>query len=298
MYPSQTNSKAAGVICGTDFTPAAVAAAELAAALAKRWGVPLHLVHATVLPEYPPMLEELAAEADRLRRTGAEVHEAVLDGNADEAMVEFAKASASRLIVLSALGKRAPERWLLGSTSERTAERASIPTLVVRHAAPLLAWARGEKPLEVLAAFNQTPTSDAALVWTRELTSVGPCQLTVGYIDFPPDERIRLGGTGPLPLVGNPPGVQKILEQEIKARATELLGNGDFTTRVEANWGRPDAALAEMTAAVGADLLVVGSHQYHGFERLWHASISRGLLHHSGANILVVPFVTAKGREG
>ena len=298
MNTAQTNPTDNSVLCGTDFTPASVKAAEVAAEMAKRWGAPLHLVHVSVLPAYPPMLEELAAEAERLRQTGAEVHHSVLDGNADEAMVEFAKANACRLIVLSALGKRAPGRWLLGSTSERTAERAPVPTLVVRHAAPLLAWARGERPLNVLVAFNQTPTSDAALAWTRELPSVAPCQLTVGYIDFPPDERIRLGGTGPLPLVGNPPGVQKILEQEVKARATELLGHGDFTTRVEANWGRPDAALADMTAAVEADLLVVGSHQYHGFERLWHASISRGLLHHCGANILVVPFVTAKGREG
>ena len=298
MNTPQTDPAAESVLCGTDFTAASVQAAEVAAAMAKRWGAPLHLVHVSVLPAYSPMLEELAAGADRLSQTGAEVHHSVLDGNADEAMVAFAKSNSCRLIVVSALGRRAPERWLLGSTSERTAERASVPTLVVRHAAPLLAWARGERPLKVVVAYNRTPTSDAALLWTRELCSVAPCNLTVGYVDFPPDERERLGGTGPLPLVGNPPEVQKILEQEVTSRATELLGYGDFATHVEANWGRPDAALAGMTASVGADLLVVGSHQYHGFERLWHSSISRGLLHHCGANILVVPFVTTKSRQG
>jgi nucleotide-binding universal stress UspA family protein len=83
--------------------------------------------------------------------------------------------------------------------------------------------------------------------------------------------------------------VQSILENELKARATGVLGTSKFATHIQANWGRPDAALAEMAESAGADLIVVGSHQYHGFDRLWHASVSRGLLHHSKVNVVVVP---------
>ena len=36
----------------------------------------------------------------------------------------------------------------------------------------------------------------------------------------------------------------------------------------------------------------IGSHQYHGFERLWNVSVSRGLLHHAPMNVVVVPTAT------
>jgi len=282
------------VVCGTDFTPAAGHAADTAAALARRMSCPLDLVHASALPSYSPTLAQLSAEADRLRQQGADVRESIVEGNADEELVKLAKPKSCRMVVVSSLGKRAPQRWLLGSVSERTAERALVPTLVVRDAAPFLEWTRGERPLRVFVAFNFTETSEAALRWVKELLLVGPCVVVVGYVDYPPEQRARLGGTGPLALVGNPPEVQAILERDLKTRVTELLGTADFQIRVEANWGRPDAPLAGMAMKTGADLVVVGSHQYQGFERVWNMSVSRGLLHSTTMNVVVVPLATLK----
>ena len=287
------------VICGTDFTPAASHAADTAAALARRMNAPLDLVHAGMIDANPPMDDELRAEADRLRRQGADVRESMLhgDGHADEELVTLANPKSCRLVVVSSLGKRAPNRWLLGSVSERTAERALVPTLVVRDASPFLEWTRGERPLRVFVAFNFTETSEAALRWIKELQSIGPCVVVVGYVDYPPEQRARLGGTGPLALVGNPPEVQEILERDLKTRVAELLGTTDFQIRVEANWGRPDAALAGMAKDAGADLVVVGSHQYHGFERMWNTSISRALLHGATMNVVVVPLATLRTKS-
>ena len=293
---SKTLDKAnpAVIICGTDFTPAAGHAADTAAALARRMNCPLDLVHASALPSYSPTLAPLSAEADRLRQQGADVHESIVEGNADEELVKLAKPKSCRMVVVSSLGKRAPQRWLLGSVSERTAERALVPTLVVRDAAPFLEWTRGERPLRVFVAFNFTETSEAALRWVKELMLIGPCVVVVGYVDHPPEQRARLGGTGPLALVGNPPEVQAILERDLKARVMELLGTTDFQIRVEANWGRPDAPLAGMAMKTGADLVVIGSHQYQGFERVWNMSVSRGLLHSTTMNVVVVPLATLR----
>jgi nucleotide-binding universal stress UspA family protein len=280
------------VICGTDFTPAAGHAADAASALARRMNCQLELVHASAIPCSTPILEQLSAEADRLRHQGADVHESTLEGNADEELVKRAKPDACRMVVVSSLGKRAPQRWLLGSVSERTAERALVPTLVVRDATPFLGWARGDRPLHVFVAFNFSETSEAALLWIKGLLSIGPCVLVVGYVDHPAEQRARLGGTGPLALVGNPREVQAILERDLTARVTELLGTSDFQIRVEANWGRPDAALDAMARKAGADLVVIGSHQYQGFERIWNMSVSRGLLHSTTMNVVVVPLAT------
>ncbi len=280
------------ILCGTDFTPAAGHAADTAAALARRVNCPLDLVHASALPSYPATLEQLKTEADRLRLQWANVHESIVEGNADEELVKRADPKSCRMVVVSSLGKRLPQRWLLGSVSERTAERALVPTLVVRDAAPFLEWTRGERPLHIFVAFNFTETSEAALLWVRELLLLGPCVVVVGYVDHPPEQRVRLGGTGPLALVGNPPDVQAILERDLKARVTELLDTNEFQICVEANWGRPDAALDGMAKKAGADLVVIGSHQYQGFERAWNMSVSRGLLHSTTMNVVVVPLAT------
>jgi len=301
-----TPSEPRRILCGTDFTDNARQAARVAAAIANRLNEPVHLVHAVETPGFgathPEVLQLLEAssrkalleEAERIREAGVTVNEQLPTGRADKVLVDLALDAPTRLLVVSSLGRRAAERWLLGSVSERTAERATVPTLVVRDAAPFEAWTRGERPLKVFVAFNFTVTSEAALRWVEELQAIGPCDLVVAYVDWPPEERTRLGGTGPLPLVGNPPEVQAELERDLKARVVQLLGTIDFRTRVEANWGRPDVRLANMAQEEGADLIVVGSQQYHGFERLWHTSVSRGILHSAAMSVVVVPLSTGQ----
>lgn len=293
------------IICGTDFSENARKASRAAAAIAKRLAEPVLLVHALDFPGYAAESKagvfrqvtaserkSLNQEAGNIRQAGATVEVQLPTGRPDEALVELARKGPTRLLVVASLGRRGAGRWFLGSVSERTAERATVPTLVVRDAAPFEAWARGERPLKVFVAFNFTVTSEAALRLVKELQAIGPCDVVVGYVDWPPEQRTRLGGTGALPLVGNPPDVQAVLERDVRARAVELLGEIPFRLRVEANWGRPDARLAEMAKEEGADLIVVGSHQYRGFERLWHTSVSRGLLHSATMSVAVVPLST------
>ncbi|MEY3896691.1 MAG: hypothetical protein RLZZ214_2211, partial [Verrucomicrobiota bacterium] len=82
----------------------------------------------------------------------------------------------------------------------------------------------------------------------------------------------------------------------LKARVKELLGSSDFRMRVVPEWGAPDVPLANMAREEKADLIVVGSHQYRGFERLWHLSVSSGLLHSAEMSVVVVPLTTKKAR--
>lgn len=281
-------------------------ASRTAAALARQVGDPLLLVHAVEGPSWGAAhadalrwrssggSDSLAGEADRLREGGVSVETQSPVGRADEVLVRLAAEGSARLIVVASLGRRGKDRWFLGSVSERTAERATAPTLVVRDAAPFEAWARGERPLRVFVAFNFTPTSEAALRWVGELRAIRPVDVVIGYVDWPPETRSRGDGTGRIPLVGNAPEVQAELERDLTARATGLLGGTPFRARVEANWGRPDLRLAEMAREEKVDLILVGSHQYRGFERLWHASVSRGLLHGAAMSVLVVPL---PGRE-
>ncbi len=280
------------VLCGTDFSENSAQAADVACALARLGQMPLDLVHVSIIPTHSLLEKKLAAEATRLRGEGATVHASMLEGNPDEVLVERAKPKSCRLLVVSSIGRRALNRWLIGSVAERTAERAAAPTLVVRDAEPFLAWARGERPLKIFVAFNFTPTAETALRWVKTLLAMGPCDVVVGYVDFPLEQRARLGGTGPVPLVGNLPEVQTVLERDLQTRAAELLESTDFRTCVDANWGRPDVPLAAMARQQGADLIVVGSHQYQGFERFWNLSVSSGVLRGAAMSVTVVPMAS------
>jgi nucleotide-binding universal stress UspA family protein len=286
------------ILCGTDFSENARRAANAAAALARRLGAPLRLVHASAIPRSPLTEEHLRTEAQRLHDAGAEVAAEVIEGDADHALTQAAQRQAARLVVVSSLGRRGPARWLLGSVAERTAESSPVPTLVVRDAAPFEAWARGERALKIFVGADFTASSDAALHWIAELRQIAPCEVVVGYVDWPPEEAARLGVSGAIGLTGNLPEIQRVLERDVREKVTRVLGEEHVQIRVIGNWGRPDAPLVEMAVEAQADLVVVGTHRWHGLDRLRHGSVSRGLLRHAPMSVVCVPTPAAVPMAG
>jgi len=298
-----------GILCGTDFSVAADMAVDVATDFARKLGAPLTLAHAVELPHAlksdtkatrwltASRKRSLRETADASRKRGVEVLEFVSVGSADEVLVQKAAAEKARMIVVSSLGDRRPGKWLLGSVAERTAERAETPTLVLRKAEPLRAWLRGKRPLKVFVCFNFTASAELALRWTKALMAIGPCEVVLGYVNSPVDDYMRVGAGGQIPFDGNPPEVLSILERDMKERARSHLGGPPPRCRVEDHLGRADDRLAEMAKEEGADLIVAGSRQYDGLQRLWNTSVSRGLLSNSATSVAIVPLAAAKVRS-
>ncbi len=295
-----------GILCGTDFSSAAGVAADVATELARRLDAPLTLAHAVELPSAlkndaraarwltAARKRWLRETAEVSRKRGVEVLKSLCVGRADEVLVENAAADNARMIVISSLGDRRPGRWLLGSVAERTAMRAETPTLVLRNAEPIRAWLRGKRPLKVFVCFNFTASAELALRWTKALTTVGPCEVVLGYVNNPVDDYMRVGASGRVPFDGNAPEVLAILERDMKERARAHFGNAPTKCRIEDRPGRADERLVEMAKEEGADLLVVGSRQYDGLQRLWNTSVSRGLLGNSVTSVAIVPLAAGK----
>jgi nucleotide-binding universal stress UspA family protein len=196
------------IICGTDFSEGAEQASLAAAALARRLGDTLVLAHVwdKTLSEglFNDFYDRMSAavrnrlyeHAVRLRETSTSVKEEMF--SADMPDVELAQMAARpdvRLLVVGSLGRRSGE-WLLGSVAERTAMRAPAPTLVVRSAVPFEAWARGKAPLKIFIAFDFSGTAETALRWIKDVLAAGPCEIVVGYVDWPMGEAARLGISG------------------------------------------------------------------------------------------------------
>ena len=297
------------ILCGTDFSGNARQAANVAAALAMRLSAPLVLVHAkgtlshAATPDVNDALttslrEGLYQEAERLRGLGATVEEHLSDGAPDDVLVQLAQERHARLLVVSSLGLRAPARWLIGSVAERTAESSPVPTLVVREAAVFEAWARGERSLKVFVGTDFGASSDAAVRWVAELRQIGPCEVVAGYVAWPAGEAARLGVSGQVGLGGNLPEMQSMLERDLREKVTRVLGEDDVCVWVRGNWGRADHPLVEMALNMQADLVVVGTHQWHGLSRLRHRSVSRGVLDHAPMSVACVPTPAAAPMAG
>lgn len=290
------------IVCGTDLSENAKEATRAAAAIAKRLAVPLKLVcvidelgaELTVASDqnaiYDPVRKRVQEQANELHsRFGIDVEPTVVPGIAHDTLVGIARATNARLVVVSSLGSKKQHRWLLGSTAERVAQASPVPVLIVRDAASIEAWTRGERPLRVMVGVEMATTSKAALEWAASLRDIGPCDLLVTLIAWPIGEHSRLGVPAPIPLDHLRPELLEVLTRDLRAWTGNVLGKGQTSFRVSPGWGRVDTHLTLIAAESKVDLLVVGTHQRAGAARLWQGSVSRGVLHQASSNVACIP---------
>ncbi|MEO8045204.1 MAG: universal stress protein [Spartobacteria bacterium] len=289
------------IVCGTDFSPIAEEAINVAAAIARQRRTKLVLVHVgefSGLVEVDPALFEsalalkrvlLEREAARLHKLGTEVEIKLLSGSIFDELVALGLSAGAWLLVVGAVGHGRARRFLVGSVAERAAETSPIPTLVVRPGGRLASWLRGEHPLKVLVGYDCSAASDAALSWVNEMQQVGPCETNVLQLDWPPEEAKRLGYHGAMPLTENPALIQNFLERDLAEHVALRLAPENVTVTVVPGWGHPAGHLLEMVDREQADLIVVGTHHRHGWSRLRFGSVSRNVLHHAPISVAVVP---------
>jgi nucleotide-binding universal stress UspA family protein len=283
---SVEQKRAGPIVCGTDFSRTATEAVDIAAALARRLGTKLLLVHVDEflgMGEVDPKLFDAALsqrridldrEAARLRDAGTAVEEQLLSGSAFDALATTAGESHARLVVVGAVGHGLSRRLLVGSVAERTAETSPVPTLVVRPGGRLGSWLDGEHPLKVLVG---------------EIRSLVPCKINIAHADWPPEAAERLHYHGSLPLTENPKEIQAALKRELVERVAKFLPSKDVTLTTGPAWGRPEDYLFQLAQQQKVDLVVVGTHRRHGLGWLRFGSVSRAVLHHTAVSVVVVP---------
>jgi nucleotide-binding universal stress UspA family protein len=287
------------ILCGTDFSEPAGAAVDVAAAWARATGGRLTLLHAISPPhvELPERaldwpfarLTDLAkaalrSEAARVGQ-GLEVAQVIDTGQPATVLADTAERLGADLIVLGAVGSTGSQSILAGSVADRCAQRASMAVLAVRKPEPLLRWLAGAGRLHVLAALDLSPESAAVVAWLQTLRTMAPCDVDAEVVAWPPEAH--------LPMVDPHDGTTRSrlleLERQILVPLSELPGDGVVVSHASASLGRADSVLATLAFERESGLLVVGTHKRPWPVRMWHGSVSRGLLHLAPCSVLVAP---------
>ncbi len=290
------------IVCATDFSASSDRMANAAAAIAAKLGEPLVLVHVIETSSAAgealaeslrnAAKERLHAKASLLREKGAVVVEELLDGSPYEAITNLAAAIPARMIVMASQKKRGLlERWFSGGLVERVVKNSQVPTLVLRDPSALEQWTSGEKPLRIFVAADLSTMPDAPLLWAKELASIAPCEITAAYVNWVPDEAIRLGLSDTPSFFQSSHQLQSLLEKELREKVTRLVGDLPVTIKVEPRWGRADLPLIGMAELSDSDLIVAGTRSRGGLARMFDESVSLDLLHHAPMGVALVPLL-------
>jgi nucleotide-binding universal stress UspA family protein len=283
------------VVAGVDGSPSSVAAAEYAAALAERRGVPLRLLHGngqwiryhfvTGVPiaerpageQFRALVEQdMRRLVEKLRRghpSLVTIEAQLVPGGAASVLIE--ESTHAQATVVGSRGAGGFAGLLLGSVSWHVVSHGHGPIIVVRppiaddgtYPGPRASALR-PKPLgPVLVAYDGSAPADAALDFAVTEALQRKVRLLVTNVYASHQEL-----------------AQQMLASAMKPYATAHLDLDAQLLTIESD--HVDFALVE--ASRGAALTVVGSRGHGGFPGLRLGSISRTLAHHSYGPVAVV----------
>jgi nucleotide-binding universal stress UspA family protein len=280
------------IVCATHFTASSTDAVAVAAHLARRTAQPLWLV--CVLPGLPlgpsgprekTVSDALHLEAGVLREQGLEVEVALLHGKVERALGRLCADVRAQLLVIGDTSHT--KTSLFATPVDRIAYGVAVPLIVVRSKKPFEAWAKGERPLEVLLAIDHTWSSALAREWLGGLAAYGPLNVLATHVWSPADEHSRRGGDKPM-LESDEATLAEVLMQDATAALVGLPPNVTWRVQLEVGRGNIGEQLLTIAARERVDMMVLGTHPQKGLlARL--TSVSHEVLQNALMSVALVP---------
>ncbi|MFE7814312.1 universal stress protein [Streptomyces sp. NPDC057433] len=267
------------LVVGVDGSEASLEAVDWAAAEAARHTVPLHLVHAAAPEQEASDVIGAASERAGKGAPAVRLSSEVLQEDAASALI--GKGRNAFALVLGSRGQGDLAGLLLGSVGLAVAARADCPVVVVRGSAEHREGRFGN----VVVGVEDGEGSDTAVEFAFREAHVRRCELVavhawsapIGTPSEPPP-----GAWYALEAHRRPPA--QVLDDALRGPAEQYRG-----TPVNRRVVEGQARHALLTAASGADLLVVGAGKRHGHSGLQLGLINHAVLHHAPCPVVVVP---------
>ena len=277
------------IVVGTDLSTTAKYATDRAAALAKRLGAELYLVHAGSDPG-----ESLDALA---REYGAE--KVVQPGNPADVLIAQTEALKADLLAVGSVGMSGARRFLLGSVPNKVSHHALTDLLVVKTNPP---------PKEVgdygsiLVGTDGSATAMRAVEMSARLAqALGITPVVVTAYEPPTEQELKRYRSDPQDPVAQWGSKTKDVPDEFKWRIADAAQAKDVLERaaehaekegvradVRAVEGSPAETLISIAENENFDLIVVGSVGMSGAKRFMLGNVPHRISHHAPTDVLIL----------
>lgn len=261
----------------------------------------LHVVDLTPFPLGAELMENarrgaesaVKSIAESLAQSGLKTRTEVFLGAPRRAVPEYAKNWGADFVIVGSHGGTGLARFLLGSVAQAVVRNAPCSVEIVRHRA-----GRKPSPGEGLRILLATDGSDCSVAAVR----------SVSKRPWPPKTAIRVISVVPpfMPVAdvstayfyaGQSVLAAEAVEQAARSRATEAIARAEDlfrdagVTGVETREplsGDPKAVILDDATTWAADMVVVGSHGWRGFDRLMMGSVSESVAMHAHCSVEVI----------
>ncbi|NND70236.1 MAG: universal stress protein [Rhodothermales bacterium] len=200
---------------------------------------------------------------------------------AAEGIINYSNENDIDLIVIGSAGGREIYRHLVGGTLEKIIADAPVPVFAVgADAQPHQDFTK------LLVPVDLSENSDSLLAVAADYAELFGARITIAHVVTPQDTTV-IGGVGLDPMPAMKPVDMTLKREQVNDLADRVLkGRVEFDVQVVA--GHPALEIEKMTQDGGCDLVVIASHGYKGFKRLFLGSTARHTVHHASCPVLVM----------
>ena len=146
--------------------------------------------------------------------------------------------------------------------------------------------------MKILLAIDGSPCSDTAVEEVARRPWPADTQVRVVSVVEPPAPLVAEPYMGVVGYFEEVERLKRKQAEEIVAAAAAALRDGAGTAQLglatEVLTGSPKRTIVEEAEAWGADLIVVGSHGYHTWERMLLGSVSQSVAAHALCSVEII----------
>ena len=272
--------------------------------LGERFGSEIILLHvyspksSSISHEYEAYIQQVAKTVKEQLGEKAKVEPILLSGKANREIIDYSKKENINLIAMVTHGKFGIKRWILGSTADKVIREASKPVLLIRAETPLATREKGIMN-NILTPLDGSKLSEFILphveVLATETSSKVNPEVTLLQV-IPPAYYIPSG------RAVTQVSYSKTEIEQLKAKARSYLEkigsrlkSKQIAVKYEVAVGDAAEKITEIACKINANLIVMSTHGYSGFSRLFLGSTADRVLHHGNTPLLLVK--PAEARE-
>ena len=264
----------------------------------------LHVLKGSETDEQPSLVDPLSWHINkaqsqayleglttRLRETGLDVENVILEGNPPERIVEFAHAHAIDLMVLSSHGQSGLGGWNISSVVQKILMRAYISIMIVRAYQPTSEELITHHYRRVLVPLDCSKRAECALPLAVRLVSGKDAALLLTHIVERPEIPCSEALTAEESLL-----VDRLIErnQRVAAAYLDRLRSdypGQITTHLLVS-DSPQATLHDLVEQQEIDLIILSAHGSTESIKWPYGSLVVGLIAYGTSPVLIVQDVT------